>query len=114
MKKEDIDKLKQSIEDGITVYEAIEKDLADGKLSLIEGAGLVLAHGGKAMRLISSIKEIGKEIVDLDSDETQELINLITDKFGGSEEEREAVGLIASGAGDLNQGIQKLISLRKK
>ena len=108
---QDIDKLKRSIEDGITVYNAIEEDLKDGKLSLIEGASLVLAHGGKAMRLISCLKELGEEIKDLDENETTEIVEMLIDKFGGSDEAKEAITLIAKGAGNLNQGIQKLISI---
>lgn len=111
--KQDIDKLKRSIEDGLTVYEAIEKDMEDGKLSLVEGAGLVIAHGGKALRLISSIKEIGQEIKDLDDKEIVELVQLLTKEFGGSGEAEEAIILIAKGAGNLNQGIQKLITLKQ-
>lgn len=110
----DIEKLKKSIEDGIVVYQAIQKDLKDGNLSLIEGASLVLAHGGKAVRLISSLKEIGEEIKDLDGEETKEIVDLIAEQFGGSEDIKEAIALIAGAAGNLNQGIQKLIAAKKE
>lgn len=111
--KQNIDKLKQTIEDGLEVYQDIEKALSDdGKISLIEGSGLVLKHGGKAMRLIASIKEIGQEVVDLDGTESSELASLLIEQFGGDIEAEEAILDIAEGAGLLNSGIQKLIRLR--
>ena len=111
MKKENIDKLKEAIEDGLKVFEDIkEAKESDDKITLLEGGTLVVKHGGKAIRLFSSIQEIGDEIADLDGEEAQELSQL----FGGSTEAKEAIGDIAKGSGYLNQGIQKLIALRKQ
>jgi len=106
---QDIDKLKQTIEDGIEVFEAIQEDLKDDKLSLIEGASLVIAHGGKAVRFIGSIKEIAEEVKDVDGEEMKQLIEELSDKFGASEDVKDAIEQIAIGAGYLNAGIQKLI-----
>jgi hypothetical protein len=107
---QDIDKIKQAIEDGLLVFEDIKKAMADdGKVSLIEGSVLVIKHGGKALRLIGTIKEIGDEITDLDGDEAKKLVEL----FGTNEESKQAISDIAQGSGLLNQGIQKLIELRK-
>jgi len=111
---QDIDKLKDAIEDGLTVYTAIKEDLTDGKLSIVEGASLVLSHGGKAIRLISSLKEIADEVKDLDGDEMEQLTELIAAKFGGSDASVSAIEKIAIGAGYLNQGIQELIAAKKQ
>lgn len=114
MQKEDIDKLKAALEDGLLVYEDVEKALEDDdKISWVEGGTLVVKHGGKAIRLIGSLKEISREIVDIDHAEASELVQLITDEFGGSPEAKEAIIEIAEGAGKLNQGVQKLIALKK-
>lgn len=114
MVKQDYDKTKQLIEDTIEVYQDVEKKLADdGKISWVEGSSLVIAHGLKAVRTISSIKEIGQEIVDTDDQEAAESAQLLIDHFGGTEEAKEAIILISEGAGKINQGIQKLIAIRK-
>jgi len=110
--KQDTDKLKEAIEDGIVVYEAIKEDLKDGKISLTEGISLAFNHSGKAVRFIGSIKEIAEEIKDLDGEEVKEIIDELSDKFGGSEEAKDAIEQIAIGAGYLNDGIQKLIAIK--
>jgi hypothetical protein len=114
MDKLGIEKTKQAIEDGLIVYEDVKKALEDdNKVSLMEGGVLAIKHSGKLIRLITSIQEIGKEVVDIDSAEAAELTGLLTEAFGGSEAAEEAVLDIATGAGYLNQGIQKLIALKK-
>lgn len=108
--KQDIDKTKQALEDGLVVFEDIKKALADdGKVSLVEGSGLVIKHGGKALRLIGTIHEIGEEVADIDGNEAVELTQL----FGTDEATKQAVSDIAEGAGLLNQGIQNLIELKR-
>ena len=112
--KQDIDRIKQSLEDGLEVYQDIKKALEDdNKVSWMEGGTLVVKHGGKAIRLITSLKEIGEEVKDLDSAEASEIVELITEEFGGSTEANEAIKKIASGAASMNQGIQELIKLKK-
>lgn len=110
MKKEDIDKTKESLLDGLEIYEDIKKASESGdKLTWLEGGTLVIKHGRKAIKFVAALKEIGDEIVDLDGEEAFELSQL----FGGTDEAKEAIGDIAKGAGYLNQGIQKLILLKK-
>jgi hypothetical protein len=112
--KTDIDKLKKALEDSLKVYEDIEQAKKDDdKITFMEGGMLVIKHGGKALRLISSLKEIGEEIKDIDGEEATELSLLIADEFGGSASAKEAISDIAEGAGLLNQGIQKLILLKE-
>jgi len=110
MKKEDIDKTKESLEDGVEIFKDIKeaKESGDG-ITWLEGGTLVVKHGRKAIKFIGAIKEIGDEIVDMDGEEALELSQL----FGGSKEAREAIGDISKGAGYLNQGIQKLLLLRE-
>jgi hypothetical protein len=111
---EDIDKLKRTIEDGLEVYQDVvaAKETED-KITLAEGGMLVIKHAGKAVRFVSAIPELGKEVADLDGAELEELVADIAEHFGGSEESIEAIGDIATGAGYMNQGIQKLIALKK-
>lgn len=113
MKTEDIDKLKQSIDDGLVIAEDVDKALEDGKISFVEGSSLVLKHAVKAVRFVSNIKEIGQEIADLDGEEAAEVGRILTLHFGGSEEASEAIQNVLVGVGNLNQGIQKLIALKK-
>ena len=111
MKKEDIDKTKESLEDGIEIFMDIKEAAESGdKLTWLEGGTLVIKHGRKAIKFIAALKEIGAEITDVDGEEALELSQL----FGNSEEAKEAIGDIAKGAGYLNQGIQKLIELKKE
>ena len=113
--KQDIDKLKQAIIDGIEVADDIKKALEDdGKISLLEGSALVLTNGGKAVRLIGALHEIWEEIKDLDSIESSELVTLLMDSFDPSPEAHDAIVKIAEGAGSLNQGFQELIKLKNK
>lgn len=115
MQKQDIDKTKKVIEDGLIVYTDVKEALeSDNKISFIEGSTLAMKHAGKLINLIRTIQEIGKEIVDIDSEEASELTQLLTDEFGGSEATEEAILDIVTGAGYLNQGIQKLIAANKE
>lgn len=112
---QDIDKTKQALEDGLEVTKDVKKALADdGEISFIEGSSLVIKHGGKALRLIGTVQEIGQEIINLDGGEAEELVSIIAEEFGGNTEAIEAIKDIAEGAGKLNQGIQKLIDLKNK
>lgn len=113
--KEDIDKLKQTIEDGLIIFQDIEKALADdNKIDIVEGSTLVIKHGGKALRFISSLRELGEEIIDIDGVELSSLVSKLLERFGGSKEIKEALNDIALGSGILNQGIQKMIAIKKK
>lgn len=115
MIKEDIDKLTRTIKDGITVYEDVVKAKeSDDKITLMEGGLLVVEHAGKAVRFISAIPELANEVVDIDSEEAVVIVEDIATHFGGSEEALDAITDIAEGMGKMNQGIQKLIALKKK
>jgi hypothetical protein len=114
MVKEDIDKLQRTITDGIEVYEdVIEAKKSDDKITIAEGGLLVVKHAGKAVRFMSAIPEIAKEIKDVDGTETSLVVQQLAAEFGGSDEAIEAFEDIAIGAGYMNQGIQKLVELKK-
>lgn len=111
MKKEDIDKLERSLNDGIEIWEDVEKAKEDdGVIDWGEKGMIFVKHGHKGLRFAGSLKELADEVIDLDGTEAQ----LLAEKFGNSAEAKEAIGLIANGAGDINQGIQKLIALKKQ
>jgi hypothetical protein len=112
MEKHGIDTLKTTIEDVLVVVEDVKADMADGKLSLLEGATLVLKDGGKAIRFIKSIDEIKDEIIDLDDMEASELFDEVAAHFGGSDEAKAAIKLLFEGSAKISQGIQALIELK--
>jgi hypothetical protein len=111
--EENFDKTIETIETILDITEDVENDLEDGKLSFTEGAGLVLKHGVKAVKAIGSIKEIGQELADIDSDEASEATELIVDHFGGSEAAKAALVKITSGSALVYEGTKELIALRK-
>jgi len=114
MKKEDVDKLVQTLEDGLTVFEDVmEAKKSDDKITFAEGGMLVVKHGGKAIRLISSLNELWDEVVDLDGEETKTVAEIVAEHFGTSEDVKTAIENIATGAGYLNQGIQELVASKK-
>ena len=113
MEKHGIETLKITIEDVITVVEDIDEALEDGKLSLIEGATIVLKDGGKAIRIVKVIKDIKDEVVDLDDVEAAEIFDEVSAHFGGSEQSKVAIRHIVEGAAKMSQGIQSLIELKK-
>lgn len=109
----DYDKTMQLIDDVLTIVEDTEKKLADdGEISWVEGGALVLAHGLKAVKTISNIKEIGQEIIDTDEAEATLAAEKIAAEFTDSPEAVEAIKQISAGIAGISQGIQKLIVLR--
>lgn len=115
MKKEDIDKTIKALEDGLIIFEDIKKaKKSDDKITMLEGGGLARKHARKSISFVASISEIVDEIIDLDGAETSELAEKLITHFGGSQEIIEAINDIAEGAGKLNQGIQKLVSIKNK
>lgn len=111
MEKQDADKLIQTLEDGLKVYEDVKEAKESGdKITWAEGGALVIKHGGKAIRFISSLDELKNELIDLDAEETKDLMAIAMDHFGGTDEVKAALEKIALGAGNLNQGIQELIA----
>jgi hypothetical protein len=109
---EDIDKIKQTIEDALEIIPDIEKANDDGKISLMEGGVLVVKHGGKAIRFISSIKEIAKEVIDLDDVESSEIFDMLSEHFGGDDAAKAAIKKIVVGSANISQGIQELLELK--
>ena len=112
--EQDIDKLLRSLQDGLEVYTEFESALEDdNKVDIWEGSAIVIKYGGKAMRFISALKEIGLEIADIDGEEMSILMTNILNLAGGSDETKDALNDIAIGAGRLNQGMKKLIKIKK-
>ncbi|MFA5300998.1 MAG: hypothetical protein WC389_22625 [Lutibacter sp.] len=103
MEKENIDKLVRSIKDGVGIYQDVKKAKEDdGKISFVEGSEIVLKNAGKAVRFISSINEIGKEVVDLESDEAAELVEALVLIYDFDDP------LIKSGSTKILEGLLKL------
>ena len=117
--KTDYDKTEQLIDDVLVIIEDVQKktdeESAGGsKIVWTESLDLVISHGVKAVRSISSMKEIAAEIIDTDEEEAEAAAEKIAAKFGGSKEAIEAIKLISGGAASISQGIQILIELKKK
>jgi predicted Mrr-cat superfamily restriction endonuclease len=111
---EDLDKTIEAIETILDITEDVEKDLEDSKLSLAEGGTLILKHGVKAVKTVANLKEIGKELKDIDSEEMTDASGIIIYHFGGSEEAKAALKKMSAGAAQIYEGTKELIALRKK
>lgn len=109
-----IDKIIEAIEGALVIIPDIkEAKESDDKITMLEGGMLVIKHGGKAVRFLSSLKEISEEIIDLDPVESAEIFDLLSDQFGGSDEAKEAIKKLIIGAASISQGLQGLIDLKK-
>lgn len=109
MEKLGIEKLKQAIEDVLEIIPDVKAAKEDGKINWLEAGSLVLKHGGKAVRFISNIEDIGKEVIDLDSPEAEEIFNELKESFGGSDESKENIKKIVAGLAGISQGLQGLL-----
>jgi predicted methyltransferase len=110
MKTEDVDKIVQTINDSVPVYEDVKKDLEDGKISFIEAGTLVVKHGGKALRLIAAAKEIGQEVADLTGDEAEIVINTIAEAYGqGNSKAFEGAKHLVKGLAEIRTGMEILL-----
>lgn len=109
-----IDKIQQTIEDIIEVVPDVESALeSDDKITWAEGGMLVIQHGGKVVRFFGSIVTIGKQIIDIDSEEATKLFEQLQSHFGGTDDVKAAIKKIISGAANVSQGIQELIASKK-
>lgn len=114
MKKQDIDKTLRTIDDSLEIFEDYKKaQESDEKVTWLEGGTLFVKHSGKAIRFATALPEIGSEILDIDGEEGKEIADHIMEYFGKGPEVVEAVGDISKGAGLVNQGVQKLIEIKK-
>jgi hypothetical protein len=111
---QDFDKTIEAVETILDITQEVQKDLEDGKLSIAEGATLVVKHGVQAVKTIANLKEIGAELLDLESDEAAEVTGIVVEHFGGSDEAKEALEAIAAGAATMYRGISKLIEIRNE
>lgn len=112
--KKGIENLKEVIEDVLVIIPDVKAADDDGKISLLEGGSLVLKHGGKAIRFVSGIGEIAKELIDVDDVEASEIFDQLQEHFGGSDEAKAAIKKLITGAASISQGIQGLIELKKE
>lgn len=114
MQKVGIDNFQKAIESLLVIVPDVrEAKLSDGKITWLEGGVLAVKHGGKAVAIISTIDEIGLEIIDLDGEEAQKVYDQLSVFFGGSEKVKAAIKKIISGLADVSQGIQELIEEKK-
>jgi len=116
MIKEDIDKTLSAIADGIEVSNDIEKALEDdNRISLMEGGTLFLKHGGKAFRFVRGLREMGNEIVDIDSDEADEIINALSEVYNPDDPlVKSGMRKLFLGAVNIKEGIRDLAESKKK
>jgi hypothetical protein len=109
--KTDVDKIVRTIEDSVPVYQDVKKDMEDGKISWLEGGELIIKHGGKAIRLFTSIKEIGQEIADLEPEEAEQVMNEIAEAYGqGDPNATEGAKHIVKGLAEIRTGIEMLVT----
>ena len=110
--KQDIDKLTQTIVDAAEVIKDIKEAKESGdKITLLEGGALAIKHLGKAIRFISSIQEIGEEVVDIESSEANDLIEAIKNIYDPENGDVEfGAELIIKGMIKLKEGIEKIIA----
>jgi len=115
MGKQDIDKIVRSIEDGVAIYKDVKEAKESGnKITLLEGGALFVKHGGKAFRFFTSLQEIGEEIVDLESDEAEELIAALTQIYNPEDPlVKEGCEKLLEGALLIKEGIEELITAKE-
>jgi len=115
MIKEDIDKTLSAIADGIEINNDIEKALeGDDHLSLLEGGTLFIKHAGKAFRFVKCLREIGNEIVDIDTDESDEVINALSEVYDPQNPlVKSGIRKIVLGAVNIKEGIRELSESNK-
>lgn len=115
MNTEDIDKTKQSIIDLFEVIPDVkEAKTSGGKITLMEGGIIVIKHGGKAVRFISNLPEIGKELMNVNTGETTELFDEVAGHFGGSDKIKLALRKFVIAASEMNQSIHEFIAATKE
>jgi hypothetical protein len=76
-----IEKLKGAVETAITIGKKVTEILADGHVSLLEGASLGFSSAMDAIQVVKNAKSIWDEIKDLDGAEKEELNQYIQLKF---------------------------------
>lgn len=77
-----INNLKKAVVSAVNLGEKIEKNLLDdGKISLTEALGIGATSFTDIIGIIRSGKEIKAEFIDLDEDEKEELVDLVTEEL---------------------------------
>ena len=116
LQQENIDKLMETIKEVPEVYQDIKKAKESGnKITWAEGGAIAIKHGGKAIRFISNLQEIGNEVIDLESDEAQELIDGIKAIYTPNDPLVESgAESIIKGMVYLKEGIECLVKASKK
>jgi hypothetical protein len=76
-----IDNIWHAIETGTEIFLDIQKALADGKITVLEGVGIVIQNAAGAIKVFTNLKELGLEFVDLDQSERAELTSRFAKKF---------------------------------
>lgn len=111
---EDVDKTKQSLLDGVVIYQDFQKQKEDdGKVSLVEGGVLFVKHSGKALRFVNSLREIGEEMIDADEKEVEELIEALN--FSPKDPlVKSGISKIAKGSAQVKEGIRDLIEYKNQ
>lgn len=115
IKQENVDKIVKTIQDIPPVYGDVKKALDDDDhVSLLEGGVIAIKHSGKVLSLITSIKEIGEELVDLDPAEAEEVMNEIAAIAGeGNSEIEQGSKEIVMGMAYIRTGSVRIIEARE-
>jgi hypothetical protein len=85
-----IDQLKKGVDFVTTIAQSLDKALADKKVSLQEGLGL-LWDARPAIDLFKAREEFWTEAVDVDPEERDALVVYFEDKFDISNDEAEGI-----------------------
>ena len=84
-----IDNIWNAIETGTEIYLDVRKALKDGKITLMEGIGIVIQNAAGAVKVFRNLKELGLEFVDLDQQEREILTQRFSAKFHVSDKNAE-------------------------
>ncbi len=111
IQQEDVDKILRTIEESKPVFVDVDKALEDGNFNwLTEGGPILVKHGGKALRLVQSAREIGREIADLDGDEAEVVLNAFAEAYAGDNSKKfEGAKHIVKGLAEIRTGIIILV-----
>lgn len=113
--KEDVDKIVQTLKDIPIIYADVAEAKESGdEVTWIEGGTLVVKHGGKLIRFVSSLEEIVEELKDLTTEETSEIIKVIEESYEVSNDQLK-IGImkLIQGAVYIKEGSELVIKATK-
>lgn len=110
---EGIDLILTSIDDSAEVYADLKKALADGKISILEGATITVTNAGKLLRFATSLPALAKQIENVDPAEAKKIMDEIASKYAnGDSASLAAASEILQGIAQMKNGIEALIAAK--